>query len=64
MKIGTILAVAALAVAGCGKKDTNTITVWVAENVVDFTKEKVNFKIKGAHKEAFSDERVQVRIKE
>jgi hypothetical protein len=33
-------------------------------NVPDFTKEKVDFKIKGAYKEAFSDERVQVRIKE
>jgi hypothetical protein len=32
-------------------------------NVPDFTKEKVDFKIRGAFKEAFSDERIQVKIK-
>lgn len=32
-------------------------------NVPDFTKEKVDFKIRGAYKEAFSDERVKVTVK-
>ncbi|MBQ8048639.1 MAG: PD40 domain-containing protein [Bacteroidales bacterium] len=33
-------------------------------NVPDFTSEKVNFRIRGAYEEAFSDERVQVTVKE
>lgn len=33
-------------------------------NVPDFTKEKVDFKVGGAYKEAFSDERVQITVKQ